>query len=41
MHAQVDKTLEAVRKRLTAEMAYWDRRSNELKAQELAGRSRA
>lgn len=38
VHAQVDKTLEAVRKRLTAEMAYWDRRSNELKAQELAGK---
>ena len=38
VEAQVDKTLAAVRKRLTREIAYWDRRAEELKAQELAGK---
>ena len=38
VETQVDKTLEAVRKRLTREIAYWDRRANELKAKELAGK---
>ncbi len=38
IHEQVDKTLAAVRSRLTREVAYWDRRAEELKAQELAGR---
>ncbi|MGI8439718.1 MAG: helicase-related protein [Thermoleophilaceae bacterium] len=32
------KTTTAVRERLTREIVYWDRRANELKAQELAGR---
>jgi SNF2 family DNA or RNA helicase/predicted nucleotidyltransferase len=35
---RVALTKDAVRRRLTAEIAYWDNRANELKAQELAGR---
>ncbi len=42
MHAQtaerVALTRDAVQRRLAAEISYWDRRANELKAQELAGR---
>jgi len=38
VEAHVDKTLAEVKKRLTREVAYWDRRAEELKAQELAGR---
>jgi superfamily II DNA or RNA helicase len=38
VEVQVDKTLAEVRKRLTREVAYWDRRAEELKAQELAGK---
>jgi len=34
----VDKTIAAVKDRLTKEINYWDHRANELKAQELAGR---
>jgi SNF2 family DNA or RNA helicase len=36
--ALVQKTLTAVKDRLTAEMRYWDRRANELKDKELAGK---
>jgi SNF2 family DNA or RNA helicase/predicted nucleotidyltransferase len=35
---RVALTRDAVRRRLTAEIAYWDKRANELKAQELAGK---
>ena len=35
---QVTKTMAAVKDRLTKEITYWDRRANELKASELAGR---
>jgi len=34
----IDKTLAAVKERLTKEIAFWDRRANELKNQELAGK---
>jgi superfamily II DNA or RNA helicase len=37
----VGKTMAAVKDRLTKEIAYWDHRANELKAQELAGKSNA
>jgi superfamily II DNA or RNA helicase len=36
--ARVEKTLAAVRDRLTKEINYWDHRATELKQQELAGR---
>jgi superfamily II DNA or RNA helicase len=36
---RVDRTRAAVYERLTQEIAYWDRRAEELKAQELAGRT--
>ena len=36
--ALINKTREAVRARLTKEIAYWDRRANELRAQELKGK---
>lgn len=35
----VDKTMAAVKDRLTKEITYWDHRAEELKAQELAGRT--
>ncbi|MCA1840752.1 MAG: helicase-related protein [Actinomycetota bacterium] len=35
---RVDKTIAAVRERLTKEITYWDHRAQELKEQELAGR---
>jgi superfamily II DNA or RNA helicase len=35
---RVAKVREAVRERLTAEIRYWDRRTEEIKAQELAGK---
>jgi superfamily II DNA or RNA helicase/predicted nucleotidyltransferase len=35
---RVDRTMAAVRERLTREIAYWDRRAEELKAQELEGK---
>ncbi len=35
----VEKTKEAVKERLTKEINYWDHRANELKAQELAGKT--
>lgn len=35
----VEKTMAAVKERLTKEIAYWDHRAEELKAQELAGRT--
>jgi hypothetical protein len=37
----VDKTIKAVRDRLTKEIAYWDHRANSLKEQELAGKVNA
>ena len=37
----INKTMEAVKDRLTKEIAYWDRRAEELKVQEQAGRSNA
>jgi len=37
----VDKTVEAVKARLTAEINYWDHRAEQLKEQELAGKSNA
>lgn len=37
----VDITIRAVKDRLTKEIAYWDHRANELRAQELAGRVNA
>lgn len=37
----VDKTLQAVKDRLTKEINYWDFRANQLKEQELAGRVNA
>jgi len=37
----VVKTIAAVKERLTKEIAYWDLRAEELKAQELAGKSNA
>jgi hypothetical protein len=37
----VRKTITAVKDRLTKEINYWDHRANELKAQELAGKSNA
>ncbi|HOD52754.1 MAG TPA: helicase-related protein [Candidatus Hydrogenedentes bacterium] len=36
--AMIDKTLEQVKARLTAEINYWDHRAQELKAQEAAGK---
>ncbi len=36
---RVDRTLCAVRERLTREIAYWDNRAEELKARELAGKA--
>jgi hypothetical protein len=36
---RVQKTMEAVKERLTREINYWDHRAEELKAQELAGRT--
>ena len=39
--ALVDKTLEAVKARLTTEINYWDHRAEQLKEQELAGKSNA
>jgi len=39
--ALVDKTLEAVKARLTSEINYWDHRAEQLKEQELAGMSNA
>ncbi|MBW1947417.1 MAG: SWF/SNF helicase family protein, partial [Deltaproteobacteria bacterium] len=38
---RVTKTIAAVKERLTKEIAYWDHRAEELKAQELAGRVNA
>lgn len=35
---RVEKTMSAVRERLTKEINYWDHRANELKQQELAGK---
>lgn len=35
---RVDRTMAAVKERLTREIAYWDRRAEELKAQELEGK---
>lgn len=37
----IDITIRAVKDRLTKEIAYWDHRANELRAQELAGRVNA
>ncbi len=37
----VDRTMAAVKDRLTKEIVYWDHRAEELKAQELAGRKNA
>lgn len=37
----VDRTIAAVKDRLTKEINYWDHRANELKAQELTGRTNA
>lgn len=37
----VDKTMAAVQERLTKEIAYWDRRANELKEQERQGKTNA
>lgn len=37
----VDKTVEAVKARLTVEINYWDHRAEQLKEQELAGKSNA
>jgi superfamily II DNA or RNA helicase len=37
----IDKTVAAVRERLTAEITYWDHRAAQLKDQELAGRTNA
>jgi superfamily II DNA or RNA helicase len=37
----VDKTIAAVKDRLTKEIAYWDHRAEQLKQQELAGRTNA
>lgn len=37
----VQKTIEAVKKRLAKEINYWDHRANQLKEQELAGRTNA
>ncbi|MCS7008279.1 MAG: hypothetical protein NZL88_12060, partial [Gaiellaceae bacterium] len=37
----IAKTIAAVQERLTKEIAYWDHRAEELKAQELAGRVNA
>ncbi|NOK58909.1 MAG: macromolecule metabolism [Chloroflexi bacterium AL-W] len=37
-NAYITKTLNAVRDRLTKEITYWDRRANELREQELAGK---
>lgn len=37
----VDKTLAAVKERLTTEIAYWDHRAEQLKQQELAGKVNA
>lgn len=37
----VDKTVEAVKARLTAEINYWDHRAEQLKEQELAGKTNA
>ncbi len=37
----VDKTVEAVKARLTSEINYWDHRAEQLKEQELAGKSNA
>ena len=37
--ALVDKTIQAVRDRLTKEINYWDHRAEELKLQELAGKT--
>ena len=37
-HARVAKVWDAVRKRLESEIRYWDRRTEEIKAQEIAGR---
>jgi superfamily II DNA or RNA helicase len=39
--ALIDKTMAAVKERLTKEIAYWDHRAAELKAQEAAGRVNA
>jgi superfamily II DNA or RNA helicase/predicted nucleotidyltransferase len=36
--ARVERTMAAVKERLTGEIAYWDRRAEELKARELAGK---
>ena len=38
---RVNKTIAAVKDRLTKEIAYWDHRASELKAQELAGKINA
>ena len=37
-HARVMKVWDAVRERLESEIRYWDRRTEEIKAQEIAGR---
>ena len=39
--ARITKTIQAVKERLTKEIAYWDHRAAELKAQELAGKVNA
>jgi superfamily II DNA or RNA helicase len=36
---QISKTMSAVKERLTKEITYWDHRAEELKAQELAGKT--
>jgi superfamily II DNA or RNA helicase/predicted nucleotidyltransferase len=37
--SRVDRTLAAVKSRLTQQIAYWDHRAEEIKAQELAGKT--
>ena len=37
-HARVEKVWDAVRQRLESEIRYWDRRTEEIKAQEIKGR---
>ena len=38
---RVDKTIEAIKSRLTTEINYWDHRAQQLKEQELAGKTNA
>jgi len=37
---RVERTMQAVRERLSFEITYWDNRAEELKAKELAGKAR-